>query len=241
MDLNKLKIRAYRTKKFIKASLKEKINYIKYRHTQKIFCIGLNKTGTTSFSKAMEELGFKVGNQREAEKLFDDWVKRDFSKLTKYCKKAEFFQDVPFSLPYTFIAMDQAFPGSKFILTIRDDAEQWYNSLTKAHAKKWGKNNRIPTAEDLKNATYINKGHPWHTRIHIHPVTEKNPYEKKILLDYYQTHNKNVKDYFRHRPEDLLILNVAEKGAYQKLAHFLDINTDKKDFPWENKTFISSE
>ena len=92
---------------------------------QKIFCIGLNKTGTTSLEKAMIDLGYLIGDQRQAELLFDDWVKRDFSKLIEYCKTAVFFQDSPFSYPYTYVAIDQAFPNSKFILTIRDDAEQW--------------------------------------------------------------------------------------------------------------------
>ncbi|MFW6046624.1 MAG: sulfotransferase [Candidatus Woesearchaeota archaeon] len=113
-------------------------NYLKYYHSRKVFCVGLNKTATKSLYSAMEDLGFKVGDQRVAEKLFDYWIRRDFKRFIRYCRKAEFFQDVPFSLPYTFIVMDQAFPGSKFILTVRDDEEQWYHSLTRFHEKLWG-------------------------------------------------------------------------------------------------------
>jgi hypothetical protein len=110
----------------------------------KIFCIGLNKTGTTSLKKEMALQGFTVGNQRQAELLFDDWVKRDFRRIVRYCRTARFFQDAPFSYPYTFIALDQAFPGSKFILTVRDNAEQWYNSLIRFHGKLWGNGNTPP-------------------------------------------------------------------------------------------------
>lgn len=222
--------------KLIKRNINNITNYIRFYNSQKIFCIGLNKTGTTSLLSAMEDLGYKVGNQLEAEKMFDDWIKRDFSRYKKYCRKAEFFQDVPFSLPYTFIAMDQAFSGSKFILTIRDNEEQWYNSLTRFQGKLWGKEGRIPTSEDLKQANYIYKGRPWYTKKHIHPVSEDNPYDKDILLDYYRTHNKNVIDYFRHRPNDLLVLNVGEKDAYKKLINFLGVNSERTEFPWENKT-----
>jgi len=112
--------------------LKDRLNLIKVYGKPKIFCIGLNKTGTTSLKKEMILQGFVVGNQRKAELLFDDWVQRDFRRIIRYCRTAQFFQDEPFSCPYTFIAMDQAFLGSKFILTIRDDAEQWYNSLIKS-------------------------------------------------------------------------------------------------------------
>ncbi|MFW6046623.1 MAG: sulfotransferase [Candidatus Woesearchaeota archaeon] len=94
-----------------------------------------------------------------------------------------------------------------------------------------GDNGQIPTSNDLKNASYINKGMPWHMMKHIYPVSEDNPYNKEILLGYYRTHNKVVKDYFRHRPKDLLILNASEENAYQKLTDFLGVTTDKSNFP----------
>ena len=43
-------------------------------------------------------------------------------------------------------------------------------------------------------------------------------------------------DYFEDRPNDLLVLNVAEKGAFQKLCDFLAISSEKTEFPWENRT-----
>jgi len=209
---------------------------LKAVNKNKVFCIGLNKTGTTSLKKAMMDLNFLVGDQRDAELLFDDWVKRDFRSLIKYCKTAAFFQDSPFSLPYTFIAMDQAYPGSKFILTVRDNPEQWYNSLINYHSKLWGNGNVPPTSEDLKNATYIYKGSAYHHRMHVHNVTDDEPYKKDVLLEYYVTHNKVVEDYFRFRQNNLLILNVSHKDAYKKLTNFLNVKTNKTEFPWENKT-----
>ena len=202
----------------------------------KIFGIGANKTGTTSLKAAMEDLGFIVGIQRKAENLIDDWAIRDFNSIKRYCFSAQFFQDTPFSLPYTFVAMDQAFPNSKFILTVRDSPEQWYNSLTNFHARLWGKNGRIPTKDDLQKAIYISKGRPWQANRWNYTTPEENPYEKKELIERYIRHNNVVRDYFRHRPGDLLILNVSKKGAYKRLANFLEVKSDREDFPWENKT-----
>ncbi len=87
---------------------------------QKIFCIGRNKTGTTSLHAALIEMGIVVGRQRHAELMIGDWSKRDFRRLISFCRTAQAFQDIPFSLPYTFQALDMAFPRSKFILTVRE-------------------------------------------------------------------------------------------------------------------------
>jgi hypothetical protein len=212
-------------------------NYLRSLGKQKIFCIGLNKTGTTSLEKAMRDMGYIVGHQVTAERyVTKGWGVRDFRKLKWYCRTAVFFQDVPFSKPYTYIILDYLFPSSKFILTVRDTPEQWYDSLTKFHAKLWGKDGRIPTKEDLLDATYGYKGAPWVANRMTFTTPEDDPYRKEILLDYYSNHNKHVMEYFRHRPEDLLILNVAESDAYRKLGAFLGKEPASADFPWENHT-----
>lgn len=212
------------------------VNPVKVRGKTKIFGIGKNKTGTTSLYKAMKDLGFIVANQRKFELLIDDWAKRDFNRIIRACKSAQFFQDIPFSYPDTCEALDKAFPNSKFILTIRDTPEQWYNSLTKFHAKKWGKNNRIPTKEDLQNAGYIKKGWAWKINRYLYNTPEEDIYCREILIQDYKRYNEGVMNYFKDRPEDLLILNVGEKGAYHKLCNFLNVPALQEEFPWENMT-----
>jgi hypothetical protein len=220
----------------LKRKIKRNINLFRVLGKKKVFCIGLNKTGTTSLKKEMQELGFIIGDQRRAELLVDDWAKRDFKRLIRYCRTAQFFQDVPFSYPFTFIALDQAFPGSKFILTLRDNAEQWYNSLIKFHGKLWGNGKIPPSAEDLKNATYLYKGRPYYVRKLVHNVPDDDLYNKDILIDHYNTHKKNITNYFRHRPDDLLVLNLKEEDSYARFCQFMGIEQKKNTFPWENKT-----
>ena len=101
--------------KLCRNQINQKIWELNHANSPKIFGIGNNKTGTTSLSKAMSKLGYKVGNQKIAELLHKDWAQRNFTPIIEYCKTAEFFQDVPFSKPFTFIVLDQAFPNSKFI------------------------------------------------------------------------------------------------------------------------------
>jgi hypothetical protein len=212
------------------------LNRIRIRGKTKYFCIGRNKTGTTSLKKAFEDLGYVVGNQRAAELLYDKYYFEDnFDPIIKYCETAQVFQDVPFSCFNTLAHLDKAYPGSKFILTIRDSTDQWYNSITKFHAKKFGKGGRIPTAEDLKKATYVRPGFMQNTMM-LHETPESDPYNKEIMFAHYERHNADVLEYFKNRPDDLLVINLSDKDAYQKFVDFIGIDTAFDSFPWENKT-----
>jgi hypothetical protein len=200
----------------------------------KVFCIGRNKTGTTSMAKAFTELGLVVGLQWVAERLLCDWARRDFRRLFWYCRTAQAFQDVPFSLPFTFQALDQRFPRSRFVLTVRNSPEQWYESLTRFHAAKFA-NGRIPTCDDLRAAGYA-RGSAYDAYRLIHRTPPGDPYNRETLIASYNAHNNAVVEYFRHRPDDLLVLNVAQPDAYDRLCTFLGEPSTGKAFPWENKT-----
>lgn len=201
----------------------------------KIFCIGRNKTGTTSLAKALEEMGFIVALQRPAEYLIKDWIKGRFRRLKLYCMTARAFADAPFSFPGTFEVMDKAFPGSKFILTIRNSPETWYDSIVRAHSKNWG-HGKLPDKEDLLNARTIFKGYAWLMMKSLYHIPDNDPYNKEILINHYKNHNRAIMEYFKDRPDDLLVLNVTEDGAYQKLCGFLGVKSEKTVFPWENKS-----
>ena len=203
----------------------------------KIFCIGLNKTGTTSLEKALESFGYQMGDQTKAEFLLKDWHQRNFNAIIKFCKKAEAFQDIPFSLPYTYMFLDQYFKDAKFILTVRDSSDQWYNSITKYHAKLWSKDKiTTPTEEELKSANYRYRGWAYEAIKYMFNTTNKNLYDKESLIKYYDNHNYQVQRYFESFPEKLLVINVSKPEDYQALCNFLDKTPQGNNFPWENKT-----
>ena len=153
-----------------------------------------------------------------------------------FCKSAEAFQDAPFCFKYTFIPLDLAYPDSKFILTIRDSEEQWYDSLIKFHSKLITRNERVPTVDDLKNSKYRYKGFMWDVRQRVYGLNEMDdPYNKDIFIEYYQSHNKMVLDYFRNK-NNLLVINLSDKDSYQKFCKFLNKTPLYDYFPWENKT-----
>lgn len=202
---------------------------------QKVFCIGRNKTGTTSMARAFIQLGYPVGEQALAERLLVDWSRRDFRLLFRYCRSARAFQDTPFSLPFTYQALDQKFPGSKFILTIRDSPEQWYHSLISYYSLVFA-GGRQPVLADLQSATYVRPGWLYEANRLINSTAPDDPFNQEMLIAGYNAHNAAVEEYFRHRPADLLVLNVAAQGAYQSLCRFLGEPCLDQEFPWENRT-----
>lgn len=206
------------------------------RRKTKVFCIGKNKTGTTSLTKALTDLGYKMGDQTEGEWLSDKWYTRDFSGLKNYCQKSDAFQDIPFSRKFTYIYLDQIFPGSKFILSIRDSAEQWYYSLVSFHAKTFASDSKTVTADDLKNATYLYPGFAYKSFKELYQTPDDDLYNKEMLIHQYNTHNEAIFEYFRGKPDQLLVLNVGEKDAYKKFCAFLNKKPVYEEFPWELKT-----
>lgn len=201
----------------------------------KVFCVGRNKTGTTSMEMALRSLGYRMGLQARGEMLKDDWARRDFTRVVALCRTADAFQDVPFSNAFTFQALDPHFPGSKFVLTVRDSPEQWYESLVRFHTKIVGKGRR-PTADDLREFTYRYKGFLWDAFVATYGGDERLLYDRDTYIAHYLDHNRSVTEYFRHRPSDLLVLNVGAADAMRTLCEFLGRPYDGRPMPHVNRT-----
>jgi hypothetical protein len=195
-------------------------------HRPKVFVIGHNKTGTTSVEAALASFGYLMGDQVAAELLLDDWAQRHFGRLFELCRTADAFQDVPFSLWDTYRALDQAFPGSKFVLTVRNSSEEWYDSVVRWGRKLVGAQGSVPTAEEMRSFDYRAPG--WFLRSHllIYGVDEAHVYDRTRYVAAYERHNEAVLDYFSGRADSFLVLNVSNAGALHSLGAFLGIVVD---------------
>src|SRR6185503_19618665 len=86
-----------------------------------IFGIGLSKTGTTSLYAALHELGYRSATYGHMAELgLSDWFRGDFT--TDYLAGYDAVTDLPIGVFYA--QLDMRYPGSKFILTVRD-VESW--------------------------------------------------------------------------------------------------------------------
>jgi hypothetical protein len=196
---------------------------------EKVFCIGANKTGTTSIEAALRDLGYAMGSQPHAELLLPNYIAHDYKPIIDFALRFDAFQDVPFNLPFMYVVVDHYFPNAKFILTVRDNPQQWYGSLLKFHGD-WLAGGGIPTVQMLKDCTYSYKGFMFDAQCRVIAGSETEPYDPDRLIDFYDTHNKNAKAYFRGS-DKLLVVNLAEKGSYARMCSFLGREPVSAEFP----------
>lgn len=201
----------------------------------KVFCIGRNKTGTSSLAKALMDWGYKLGNQRKGELLIKEYSNAQWEPIIDFCKSAEAFQDVPFSCPFTWLFLYHAYPDSKFILSTRNEI-LWYNSLVTFHAKLFSKDGvSPPTSQELKQASYRYEGFMWDENRAVWNIPEDDLYNKELMIHQYQLHNEGVRNFFKDK-NNFIELDVSDADAYIRLARFLDKKPLYAEFPHVNKT-----
>jgi len=180
----------------------------------------------------MELHGFCCGDQVVGELLLSKLKKGETQDLIKFCQSAEFFQDIPFSLPGCYHILKKHFPRAKFILTLRESANHWYDSLLTYHQKVFGS---PLTKELLSEAKYRYKGFAWEANRLLFSSPESDPYKKENLISDYESHRKSVETVFEGM-NNLLVLKIEDSNAIEKLSAFLEIEPSVKRMPWLNKT-----
>jgi hypothetical protein len=175
----------------------------------KVVGIGLNKTGTTSLGECLSYWGLKhISCNQEA---FNLWRNGNYTSLMEWVGKYDSFEDWPWPLIYKLI--DENFPGTKFILTRRKDADTWFRSLCE-HADRTG-----PTA--YRKYIY------GHEMPHAH---------KEHHIQIYQNNLVSIREYFRNRPSDLLEVCWEEGDGWEELSRFLGFECPIVAFPHANKS-----
>ena len=172
----------------------------------KIFCIGFHKTATTSLAVALRHLGYRVTGPNGVNDPNID--KNVLPMAYELAKKFDAFQDNPW--PIIYKELDTKFPGSKFILMLRDP-EAWI----KSQVRHFG-----------RNETPMRK---W-----IYGVGCPRGNEA-IYVKRFEDHNKEVKEYFKDRPQDLLVLDLPKGDGWEKLCPFLGTDIPNIAFPHANK------
>lgn len=181
----------------------------------KIFGIGLHKTGTSSLARALNILDIKCSHWEHYEELYKGIQNNDYS--FEFLKKYQAVVDLP--VPCIFANLDRAYPNSKFILTIRD-TENWFKSV---------KNHFIVTKEmfDRSDKLKLLKEEELFYKIkHV---------DKNIFIERYENHNKEVIDYFKNRKNDLLVIDIIQGDGWDKICRFLDKRVPNDVFPIINK------
>lgn len=167
----------------------------------KIFCIGLQKTGTTSIGDALEILGCRrLGFVPHISgPLTLRWHEGKMDDFVKLSKQYDVFEDTPWFLVYK--EMDRLYPNAQFILTERGDTDKWYKSILKHYGR----------ADDWVGHYLIYGSY--------RPEDDKDKFVRK-----YESHNEEVKRYFSSRPGKLLEMCFESGDGWDKLCSYLGMS-----------------
>lgn len=179
---------------------------------RKIFGIGWAKTGTTTLGCALSTLGFNHQGQNIS--LLPQALSGDLSKVIRVASAADSFDDWPWILIYK--EMDLQFPGSKFILTVRDPSE-WLHSYRAMLLRE------PPPSEYLVSIRNLIYG------FNVHNASDAD------LIQRYKRHCADVSTYFSSSPEKLLVVNWGLGDGWSELCEFLHLPIPISPFPWLNK------
>lgn len=172
----------------------------------KVFGIGMHKTSTTSLASALYLLGYSVGGYFDTGQFRTEAEIHEFA--FRFASERDALQDVPWSVLYREV--DERFPGSKFILTLRDP-DRWVQSVVAHFGSK-----HIPTHE------------------YIYGV-KRAVGNEQVMLDYFHRHRAEVEDYFAERPDDLLVMDITTGDGWEVLCPFLGLSIPAFDFPRQNQ------
>ncbi len=166
----------------------------------KIFGIGLAKTGTSSLTIALQVLGYKAVHCPHNLSIIPKVDAATDSIIARHYK-----------------ALDETYPNSKFILTVRD-FDEW---LVSCEFFFQGMEDIVPNNEvrdEVNQKLY--GGRQFHS---------------ERFTNAYNDHMKDVADYFADRPQDLLTLDICGGEGWTPLCSFLGHQTRRGAFPWKNK------
>jgi hypothetical protein len=183
--------------------------------TYKIFCIGFHKTGTSSLAKALQLLDFRICRRMgmlqdhvTKKNILEQLKNEEFNEIFEAVREFDAFCDNPW--PILFKELDKKFPNSKFILTIREE-DNWIKSV-------------------------LNYFKDYETEIRSLIYGMASPLgNEEIYLERYRKHNAEVIEYFKDRPDDLQVINLADQKGWTELCLFLKKPIPKENFPHENK------
>ena len=188
----------------------------------RVFGIGLHKTATTSLYKAFQVLGFTSFHWDTGDKARDIWDEMTTHGHSWMLERYYALCDLP--IPLLYQQLDRAYPGSKFILTVRDE-QKWVKSVERLWDPRY---NPSRWEWDVW---------PFSNRIHRELYGQTN-FDAGVFLARYRRHNAEVREYFKDRPQDLAVMDIdgLNELGWRPLCVLLNKPIPKVPYPRERVT-----
>jgi Sulfotransferase domain len=177
----------------------------------KVFGIGISRTGTTSLSKALHRLGYDTIHAPLS------IIKRANGRVVLNEKAVMRYEAMTDStVAFMYKELDAAFPGSKFVLTVRD-VENWILSMRRVR-KVYPILLMIPKVSQLFHEAF----------------GDGYPNDEAAMRAKFIRHIQEVRAHFEGR-NDLLVMDFAAGDGWEKLCRFLGRPVPDVTFPHNNK------
>ena len=173
----------------------------------RIFGIGLHKTATTSLHKALSILGYKSGHWVTAHWAKSIWREMNQDGRSATLERYQALTDLP--IPMLYKQLDVAYPGSKFILTVRDEFS-WLDSVRRHFSYE---HNPFRAQWDTD---------PFSNRVH-QMLYGRQDFDAATCLERYRIHTGRVLEYFQGR-SDLLVMNIPSQPNAEISKDMIDVN-----------------
>lgn len=182
----------------------------------RIFGIGLHKTATTSLAAALDQLGFNTAHWHSAQwaKAVSEQIEEGRGRSTAV---EHFYALVDLPIGPYFRELDQGYPGSKFILTVRDLAD-WLDSAE----RHWGRYYEAAWKND-----------PFSNTLH-RKIYGRADFDRQTMGERYMRHTAEVLEHFRHRSGDLLVMDMNRGAGWAELCGFLGMSAPSVPYPVEH-------
>ena len=189
----------------------------------RVFGIGMHKTSTTSLHHAFEILGFDSFHWGKGEASLI-WQEIAFGDRSKTLEQWYALSDLP--IPLLYKKLDVSYPGSKFILTVRDE-QKWLKSVERLWDARYN-----PTR-------WVWDVYPFSNRVHK-ALYGRIDFDAPTFPARYRQHNQEVKEYFKDRPDNLLVMDMEARAGWNELCEFLHVPIPSVDYPSSYQTKLLS-
>lgn len=218
---------------------------------RKIFCVGNNKTGTTSLGVFLKKLGYDVAPQTPAMRIYVSHLDKKLDlwpHLSSFIDKHDAFQDFPFADTEILDDLVKKYRDAKFIYSIRNP-RSWYNSMIKFHAKMfkfsifqddkfWSPCDKSEMMRALgkkvDSAYELSIGEIHMIRFGL--ASQNELFNRKIYMQHHIDHEKNALKSLRGT-NHLMIDVTRDTRIEMKICDFLEIKQPSShQFPHANKS-----
>lgn len=176
----------------------------------RVFCIGLNKTGTSSFHEAMTILGYASLHHggADVERRISAALAANDPLLSRLDQQYDAFSDIG-QLSRRFAMLDRQYPGSRYVLTVRP-IDAWIDSR-----RRHVENNIRRRASGEYDGKFV--------------VVDEDKWRQEWIR-----HVGRARDYFGAR-EDFLEVDLTHGPGWGPLCALLQVPEPVTAFPWANR------